>query len=246
MSVATETRGWTQILSIQRPERRNAVDRATANALRDAFAEFNADSALRVLIITGAGGVFCAGADLKAFDNDVDHPDGPMGFTRAHSEKPVIAAIEGYCVAGGLEIALWADLRIASESAQFGCLERRFGVPLIDGGTQRLPQIVGLGRALDLILTGRLIDAPEAERIGLVNRVVPAGAALTAAVELAEQIAAFPFGCVLADRSSVYQGLGVPLREGLSQEAARGKAVLLDAARGADAFSKGAGRHAGS
>jgi enoyl-CoA hydratase len=245
MSVEVVTQGPIQIVTIQRPERRNAVDRATATRLREAFVEFNARPDLSVLLITGAGGVFCAGADLKAFDNDVDHPDGPMGFTRAHSEKPVIAAIEGFCVAGGLEIAACADLRVAGQSAQFGCLERRFGVPLIDGGTQRLPRIVGLGRALDLILTGRLIDADEAERIGLVNRVVPDGTAFEAALELAHEIAAFPFDCVLADRSSVYAGLTLGLEQGLAQEARRGRAVLQEAARGADAFSKGAGRHAG-
>ncbi len=245
MSVELETRGSTLVVTINRPERRNAVNRQTAAELREAFLDFVKQDALKVLVLTGAGGAFCAGADLKAFDNDVDHPDGPMGFTRAHSPKPVIAAIEGYCVAGGLEIAAHADLRVAAQSAKFGCLERRFGVPLIDGGTQRLPRIVGLGRALDLILTGRLIDADEAERIGLVNRVVADGEALTQAVALAEEIAAFPFGCVLADRDSVYAGLGQSLDEGLRDEGARGKVVLQEAARGAAAFAGGAGRSAG-
>lgn len=244
MSVNFEIREQVAVVTIDRPERRNAVDRATAAALLAAAERFAADDELRVMVITGAGGqAFCAGADLKAFDNDVDHPAGPMGFTRRPLSKPAIAAIEGYCVAGGLEIALCCDLRVAARSATLGCLERRFGVPLIDGGTQRLPRIVGLGRALDLMLTGRPIDATEAERIGLVDRVVDDGAALDAAVALAREIAAHPWACVLADRDALFHGLGRPLDEGLTFEARRGCEVLMDAARGAQAFATGAGRH---
>jgi enoyl-CoA hydratase len=167
-----------------------------------------------------------------------------MGFTRLIAKKPVIAAIEGYCVAGGLEIALFCDLRVAGQSARFGCLERRFGVPLIDGGTQRLPRVVGLGRALDLVLTGRLIDAVEAERIGLVNRVVDDGQALDSALELAEALLEYPWACLLADRLSVLEGVGRPLMEGLVIEAERGATLDLAQARaGAARFSGGAGRH---
>ena len=243
MSVSFETRGAVAILSIDRPDRKNAVDRATAASLLAGYQRFEKDDALRVLVVTGSGGTFCAGADLKAFDNDVDAREGPMGFTRIVPEKPVIAAIEGWCAAGGLEIALFCDLRVAGVSARFGCLERRFGVPLIDGGTQRLPRIVGLGRALDLMLTGRAIDAVEAERIGLVNRVVPDGTALDAAVAIGQEIASFPWECVIADRTSLFEGLGVPLEEGIYREAERGKEVLGEAARGASRFAGGSGRH---
>lgn len=243
MTVRYERRGPVAVLSIDRPERRNAVDRATAAALLDGYQRFANESEARVLVVTGAHGNFCAGADLKAFDNDASLDAGPMGFTRLIPEKPMIAAVEGYCVAGGLEIALVADVRVAGVSARFGCLERRFGVPLIDGGTQRLPRIVGLGRALDLILTGRLIDAAEAERIGLVNRIAADGTALDAAVHLAEEIASFPWACVMADRSSLYEGLGQPLADGIALEKARGASVLLEAAHGAQRFAGGAGRH---
>ena len=165
-----------------------------------------------------------------------------MGFTRAHSPKPTIAAIEGWCVAGGLEIACWCDIRVASEISRFGCLERRWGVPLIDGGTQRLPRIIGQGRALDLILSGRVIDAAEAERIGLVTRVTPKGQALAAALELAEQIAAFPQACVLSDRQALYEGWDRPLEEGIQIEAEIGRTVLEEAAKGAMRFAGGEGR----
>ena len=243
MSVRYELRGAVAVLGIDRPFQRNAVNRATAEALLDGYQQFAADPALKVLVVTGFGGqAFCAGADLKAMDNDADAVDGPMGFTRLVPEKPTLAAIEGYCVAGGLEIALFCDLRVAAESARFGCLERRFGVPLIDGGTQRLPRVVGLGRALDLVLSGRLIDAHEAERIGLVNRVVPDGSALKYAVELAQEIASYPWACVLADRTSMYEGLGRPLEEGIELEARRGRAVLIEARIGAARFAAGAGR----
>ena len=243
MSVRYEIRGPVAVLGIDRPFQRNAVNRATAEALLDGYQRFAADPALRVLVVTGFGGqAFCAGADLKAMDNDADAEDGPMGFTRLIPDKPTLAAIEGYCVAGGLEIALFCDVRVAGESARFGCLERRWGVPLIDGGTQRLPRVVGLGRALDLVLTGRLLDAHEAERIGLVNRVVPDGSALEHAVELAQEIADYPWACVLADRTSMYEGLGRPLQEGIELEAERGREVLVEARIGASRFAAGAGR----
>jgi len=246
MPVRYERRNTTRILTIDRPDRRNAVDRATAEALRAHYYEFAADDDARVLVVTGAGGqAFCAGADLKAMDSPIAAPEGPMGFTRVQSPKPTIAAIDGWCVAGGLEIACWCDVRIASEKSTFGCLERRWGVPLIDGGTQRLPRIIGLGRALDLILSGRTVDAREALAIGLVQRVVPDGTALDAAIALAGQIAAYPWACVLADRQAAYDGLGKPLAEGLQIEAALGRTVIAEAQQGAARFASGEGRHAG-
>ena len=194
MAVHYERRGNAAIITIDRPEARNAVDGETAGLLRARYQDFAADSDARVLIVTGAGGkAFCAGADLKKINNPANDPAGPMGFTRLHSEKPTIAAVEGWCVAGGLEIACWCDVRIAGETARFGVLNRRWGVPLIDGGTVRLPRIVGLGHALDLIMTGRDIDAAEAHAMGLVHRVVP-GDQLAAAVRAyAETLAAKPF-----------------------------------------------------
>ena len=171
MAVTYERRGATRIVTIDRPERRNAVDRETAEALRARYYEFVEDAGARVLVVTGAGGqAFCAGADLKAMNSPVAAPEGPMGFTRVISPKPTIAAVEGWCVAGGLEIACWCDIRIAAREAKFGCLERRWGVPLIDGGTQRLPRIIGLSRALDLILSGRVIDAEEARAMRMLER----------------------------------------------------------------------------
>jgi len=245
MAVRYERTGAAAVITIDRPERRNAVDGPTAAALLEAYGKFEADDGARVLVVTGAGGqAFCAGADLKAMSNPAMAPGGPMGFTRLRSPKPTIAAVEGWCVAGGLEIACWCDMRVANEGARFGCLERRWGVPLIDGGTQRLPRIVGLGRALDLILTGRVIDARQAEAIGLVNRVVPDGQALPAALELAEQIAAFPQACVLADRDSAYDGLALSLEDGLAVEAERGRGVLAEAQQGAQRFASGEGRSA--
>lgn len=246
MTARLDSDGPVRVLTLDRRERRNAVDRATAATLAEAFAAFDADEEGRVLVVTGAGGDFCAGADLKALDNDVDAPGGPMGFTRLASRKPTIAAIEGACVAGGLEIAAWCDLRLAGATAVFGCLERRWGVPLIDGGTQRLPRILGLGRALDLILTGRTVTASEALSIGLVNRVVAPGDALGAAIALAREVAAHPWRCVLSDRASVYHALETALAEGLAREAAAGTVVLDEAAIGAARFARGAGRHGGS
>ncbi len=242
--VRYERQGPAAILTIDRPQRRNAVDAATANALRRGLEEFEADSKARVLILTGAGGeAFCAGADLKAIDLDVDHPAGPMGFTRLTPSKPTIAAIEGWCLAGGLELALWCDLRIATSDSVFGCFERRWGVPLIDGGTQRLPRAVGMGRAMELILTGRPVDAEEGQRIGLVNEVVASGGHLERSLELAEKLAGFPQETMLSDRRAALEGAGLPLAAGLELEHGLGREVLEVAARGASRFAGGEGRH---
>lgn len=236
--------GAAAVLTIDRPERRNAVDAATARALRRGFDDFEADDGARVLVLTGAGEeAFCAGADLKAIDLDVDDPAGPLGFTRLTPSKPAIAAVSGWCLAGGLELALWCDLRIATEDATFGFFERRWGVPLVDGGTQRLPRIVGIGRAMDLILSGRPVDAEEALRIGLVNEVVPRGAHLERSLELAERIAAFPQETMLADRRAAIEGFGLPLADGLALEHQLGREVLHIAAQGAARFASGEGRH---
>ncbi len=242
--VRYERRGSAAVLTIDRPARRNAVDGATARLLRQGFDDFEADDGARVLILTGAGGeAFCAGADLKAIDLDVDDPAGPEGFTRLTPSKPAIAAVDGWCLAGGLELALWCDLRLATPGSTFGFFERRWGVPLIDGGTQRLPRIVGLGRALDLILSGRAVDAEEAQRIGLVNEVVPAGTHLERALELAERIAGFPQETMLADRRAAIEGLGMPLADGLTLEHRLGRETLGVALRGAARFAAGEGRH---
>ncbi|HEX7308882.1 crotonase/enoyl-CoA hydratase family protein [Lentzea sp.] len=252
--VRVEQRGTTTVIWMNRPDRRNAVDRRMADDLRAAFEAFEADPAQRVAVLTGAGGTFCAGADLSAVSdpdrrNELD-PDGggsgPMGPTRLRIGKPVIAAVSGYAVAGGLELALLADLRVVESDATFGVFCRRWGVPLIDGGTARLPRVVGLGRALDLILTGRPVKADEALAIGLANRVVEPGQAVPAALELAEQIASFPFECVLADRASTYAGLDLPLEEALRAEGAAGVPVVhREGAAGAARFTSGAGRHGG-
>jgi enoyl-CoA hydratase len=248
--VAAELRyervGAASVITIDRPSRRNAVDAATAQRFRDAVREFEADEGSRVLVLTGAGGeAFCAGADLKALDLDVDHPDGPMGPTRLTPAKPAIAAIDGWCLAGGLELALWCDLRLATPQSTFGLFERRWGVPLVDGGTQRLPRVVGLGRALELILTGRPVGAGEAERIGLVNQLAEPGRHLERALELAEAIASFPQETMLADRRAAIEGGGLPLAEGLALEHRLGREVLDVAARGAARFAAGEGRHGG-
>jgi enoyl-CoA hydratase len=228
------------VITIDRPERRNAVDGPTAAALLEAYERFAADDDARVMVLTGAGDqAFCAGADLKALATlDPDAPAGPMGFTRLTPTKPAIAAIAGWCVAGGLELALWCDLRVADETAQFGCLERRWGVPLIDGGTQRLPRVVGLGRALELILTGRTVAADEALLMGLVNEVVPAGAHLTRALALAEAIAAFPQETMLSDREAAYAALGLPIDQGLALEARLGRGRIGGALEGARRFGE--------
>jgi enoyl-CoA hydratase len=226
-------------VTIDRPERRNAVDGPTAAALLETYERFCADAGARVLVLAGAGEeAFCAGADLKALETlDPDAPGGPLGFTRLASPKPAIAAISGWCVAGGLELALCCDLRIAAESARFGCLERRWGVPLIDGGTQRLPRVVGLGRALDLILTGRTVDAAEALAIGLVTEI--AGDPLARALALAEAIAAFPQDTLLSDREAAHAALGLPLDAGLALEARLGRERIGAALEGARRFAEG-------
>jgi len=239
-------------VTIDRPEKRNAVDGRVAAELRAAFERFEADDSLRVAILTGAGGHFCGGADLgamgdparrNAFDAD-GGGSGPMGPTRMALSKPLIAAVNGYAVAGGLELALLADLRVADEDAIFGVFCRRWGVPLVDGGTVRLPRIVGMGRALDLILTGRAVDAREAEAMGLVNRVVPRGEALAAARTLARAIAAFPQQCMLTDRRSAYEQWDLPLATALRQEGVRGvPMVAAEGEAGAARFAAGVGRH---
>ena len=244
--VRYERVGAAAVLTIDRPHRRNAVDGPTAERLRDGLDAFEADDGARVLVLTGAGGVsFCAGADLKAIETyapRLDDPDGPMGFTRRTPAKPAIAAIGGWCLAGGLELALWCDLRVAAEGSTFGLPERRWGVPLIDGGTQRLPRIVGMGRALDLILTGRLVGTDEALTMGLLTEVVPAGEHLARALEMAEGLASFPQETMLADRRAALEGLGRPLADGLALEARAGPTVFADAVAGAARFAGGEGR----
>ena len=247
MSVWVERDGHVTIVTIDRPEVRNAVDPATAAALREAFDTFEADGSAHAAVLTGAGGQFCAGFDLKALaGGGVDYDpygEGPMGPTRRLLAKPVIAAVEGYAVAGGLELALWCDLRIAAESATFGVFCRRWGVPLIDGGTVRLPRIVGQGRALDLILTGRPVGAGEALAMGLANRVVPDGQALAASVALARQVASFPQLCLRVDRHSAYASFGPELTSALRAEAVAGAAPVREGAReGARRFTEGRGR----
>ncbi|MCC6764287.1 MAG: crotonase/enoyl-CoA hydratase family protein [Deltaproteobacteria bacterium] len=241
--VLYERRGAAAILTINRPEARNAVNGAVAAALLDGYRRFEADVDARVLVLTGAGDqAFCAGADLKAIDTVRDRHEGPLGFTRLTSTKPTIAAVSGWCVAGGIELACWCDLRIAAEGSTFGCFERRFGVPLIDGGTQRLPRIVGLGRALEIMMMGRPVPVDEAHRIGLVNEVVPRGRHLERALEFAETLAKFPWPTLLADRAAALAGSGLPLEHGLAIEARLGRAVLDEAKRGASRFAGGEGR----
>lgn len=247
MSVLVERRGAVTIVSLDRPEARNAVDPDTARRLRDAFDAFEADESASVAVLTGTGGHFCDGFDLKVVDGAADSYDpdgeGPMGPTRRLLSKPVIAAVEGHAVAGGLELALWCDLRVASESAVFGVFCRRWGVPLIDGGTVRLPRIVGQGRALDMILTGRPVAAAEALEIGLANRLVPAGRALPEALKLAQEIARFPQLCLRADRASAYAALDGDLAAALRGEAHGGVAPLaMEAGVGAARFAAGSGR----
>ena len=244
MSVHYELRDRVAVITIDRPERRNAIDRATALALAEAWIRFEEDAEADVGVLTGGDGTFCAGADLKVFDLE-DDDGGFLGFTRTRVSKPTIAAIEGHCIAGGLEIALWCDLRVAAQDAVFGCYERRFGVPLVDGGTQRLPRIVGLGRAMDMILTGRPVDANEAHDIGLANRITPTGEALPTAVDLGRRIASFPQPTVRSDRAAVLDGIGVYFVDGLEIERTHGRGVLDVAARGAAEFARGLGRHGG-
>jgi len=214
-----------RIVRIDQSHARNAIDSVTAERLHDEFVAFDADPDARVAILTGDEQAFCAGANLRQLPRLRD--SGPLGPTRLQLSKPVIAAIEGWCVAGGVELAAWCDIRVCGEGARFGCLERRWGVPLIDGGTYRLPRIVGLGRALDLILTGREFDAAEAYDIGFAARVVPDGTALETASTLAEQIAASPWPAVVHDRMSVYEGLGMELADGLANEDRHGREVIF-------------------
>jgi enoyl-CoA hydratase len=238
VTVRYERTGPAALLTIDRPERRNAVDGATAAALLEGFERFCADEAAQVLVLTGAGeDAFCAGADLKALETlDVDAPGGPMGFSRRMSPKPTIAAITGWCLAGGLELALWCDLRVADETARLGFAERRWGVPLIDGGTQRIARVVGTGRALDLVLTGRTVEAEEALRIGLVSEVVEKGRHVERALALAGQIAAFPQETMLSDRRALLEGAALGFEEGLALEAALGRERLSTALDGAQRF----------
>jgi enoyl-CoA hydratase len=244
--VRYERVGAAAVLTIDRPHRRNAVDGPTAERLLEGVEAFEADDGARVLVLTGAGGIsFCAGADLKALDTyagRLNLPDGPMGFTRRTPTKPTIAAIGGWCLAGGLELALWCDLRVAAEGSTLGFPERRWGVPLIDGGTQRLPRIVGMGRALDLILTGRLVGTGEALAMGLLTEVVPEGRHLTRALAMAEGLAGFPQETMLADRRAALEGFGLALDEGLALEAQAGPMVFADAVAGAARFAGGEGR----
>ena len=251
--VLTQRHGACWRVTLNRPAVRNCVDRPTAAALAEAFRAFEADDRLKVAILTGAAGHFCAGADLNAVAsgdaeraNRVDAAgDGPMGPTRLQLTKPVIAAVEGYCVAGGLELACWCDLRVAAESAVFGVFCRRFGVPLIDGGTVRLPRLIGHSRAMDMILTGRPVAADEALSFGLANRVVPTGQALDAALQLAEALCAFPQTCLRGDRQSVLAQWHLSEPEAIAQEFQYGMAALQagETVSGAKRFSSGRGRH---
>jgi enoyl-CoA hydratase len=245
-AVTYERQGAAAILTIDRQERRNAIDGPTAELIADAYDRFEADDDARVLVITGAGGVsFCAGADLKAIESfapRMDDPRGPLGISRVISSKPTIAAISGWCLAGGLELALWCDLRIATEGSGLGFTERRFGVPLIDGGTQRLPRLIGLARALDMILSGRIVDAAEARDIGLVTEVVEPGKHLDRSLEIAEALARFPQDTMLADRRAAIEGFGLPLAQGLDLEAENARPTLETALRGAARFAGGEGR----
>jgi enoyl-CoA hydratase len=246
MSVEFERIGAAAVVTIDRQDRRNAVDGPTADLLQQAYDSFEADDEARVMVLTGAGDLaFCAGADLKNIESlgpRLEDPRGPLGFTRDTASKPTIAAISGWCLAGGLELALWCDLRIATETAALGFPERRWGVPLIDGGTQRLPRIVGLGRGLDLILSGRIVDASEALAMGLVTEVVPQGRHLERSLEIAEGLAAFPQDTMLADRRAAIEGLGLPLAAGLELESKSGPATLETAWKGAGRFAGGEGR----
>jgi len=253
--VSYELRGATAILTIERPERRNAVDVVTAGELLDGMRRFEADDDALVMILTGAGDqAFCAGADLKALAEAgaevpeetiaqvAGRPEGPMGFTRLTTTKPTIAAISGWCLAGGLELALWCDLRIATRGSHLGYPERRWGVPLIDGGTLRLPRIVGLDRALDLILTGRIIETDEALDWGLLTEVVDEGAHLERALEIAEGLARFPQPTLRSDRRSAIEGATLPLEESLAFEAAIGLDSVATGIEGAGRFAGGEGR----
>ncbi|MFI9234865.1 crotonase/enoyl-CoA hydratase family protein [Streptomyces sp. NPDC053079] len=248
MTVRVETCGPVTTVVIARPEVRNAVDGPTATALADAFRAFEADETARVAVLWGEGGTFCAGFDLKAFgsvdtNRIVSAGDGPMGPTRMRLSKPVVAAVSGYAVAGGLELALWCDLRVAEEDAVFGVFCRRWGVPLIDGGTVRLPRLIGTSRAMDMVLTGRPVPAREAYDIGLANRLTPPGGSRAAAEELAAHIARFPQECLRGDRASLLDQEGLTEERAMAAELAHGAASLPRAGEGAARFAAGAGRH---
>lgn len=252
MNVLYEKMGKVCRITINRPEVRNAVDRNTAIELANAFRKFEEDETLRVAVLHGEGGNFCAGADLKALSmgegNEMNmdmSKDGPMGPSRMHLSKPVIAAVSGYAVAGGMELAIWCDLRVMERDAVFGVFCRRFGVPLVDGGTQRLPRLIGMSRALDLILTGRPVNAEEALMIGLANRIVEPGNALEEAEKLAAEIAEFPQKCLTSDLEAVYRGFDQDFEKGMEQEFLMGMNVLNsgETLEGATRFSKGQGRH---
>jgi len=250
MGVIIEDRDAVRVVTIDRPDRRNAVDAATARLLLDAFETFDRDDALAVAVLTGAGGYFCAGADLKALTDGDRRPvgddgPGPMGPTRLRLSKPVIAAIEGPAVAGGLELAVWCDLRVAAEDAVLGVYCRRFGVPLVDLGTIRLPRLLGHSRAMDLILTGRGVSGVEAERLGLVNRVVAPGEAVAAAIALARELAALPQICLRNDRRSAIEQWDLHEEAAMRNEAVLGRATIDsgETQAGAARFASGAGRH---
>lgn len=248
MSVTTATDGPVLTVTINRPEARNAVDGPTATALADAFRAFDADDTLSVAVLTGAGGTFCAGADLKAFRTESgnrvqDDGDGPMGPSRMMLSKPVLAAVEGYAVAGGLELAIWCDLRIAARDAVFGVFCRRWGVPLIDGGTVRLPRLIGQSHALDLILTGRGVEGDEALRMGLANRITEPGEALSTAVALAHDLAGPPQTCMRMDRRSSYEQWDLPFDEAMDNELVRGRVSMRAPDQAVDRFVAGEGRH---
>jgi enoyl-CoA hydratase len=249
-TVLYKTDGPIAVVTINRPEVRNAVDGPTAQALAEAFRRFDGDDQLAVAVLTGAGGTFCAGADLKAVAEGrgnrlAEDGNGPMGPTRMLLSKPVIAAVEGYAVAGGLELAIWCDLRVAARDAVFGVFCRRWGVPLVDGGTIRLTRMLGHSHALDLILTGRGVSGEEARLMGLANRLVEPGSALPEALNLAKQLAAFPQRCMRSDRLSSYRQWNLPMGEALREETGMGLEVIRsgETLQGAKRFSAGAGRH---
>jgi enoyl-CoA hydratase len=250
-AILTERQGTTFVVTLNRPEVRNAIDGPTAAALAETFRAFDRDATLAVAVLTGSGGTFCAGFDLKAVAEETrtlqvsEEGDGPLGVTRMLLSKPVIAAVEGYAVAGGLEVALWCDLRVAAENAVFGVFNRRWGVPLVDGGTIRLPRLIGQSHALDLILTGRAVSGQEALTMGLANRLTRPGEALTAALALAEDLARFPQHGMRSDRLSVYEQWALPWAEALGNETRRGLEVLRsgESVAGARRFVAGHGRH---
>src|SRR5438876_3892673 len=249
--ILTERRGSTLLVTINRPEVTNALDEPTASALAQALREFDRNEALAVAVLSGSGGTFCSGFDLKAVAEGTRMPhvseegDGPLGVSRMLLSKPVIAAVEGYAVAGGLEIALWCDLRVAAEDAVFGVYNRRWGVPLVDGGTVRLPRLIGHSHALDLILTGRGVSGQEALMMGLANRLVPRGEAREGALSLARELARFPQRCLRSDRLSSYEQWGMPLGQALRNETRRGLEVINsgESREGARRFASGHGRH---